>query len=251
VIVDAHAHLGYDYTFDEEFAEAELLASQRDNGINVTLVQPGTAHDLRTAQAQHDAIADLARRHPGRFHGIANPSPYLPEKEYTREVRRCVRDLGFRGVKLHPYAHGVNPLGRSGRRVFALADELGLPVMVHTGSGLPWSAPSLLGPIAAEHPQLKIVAAHAGGMMMAGEAGLLAAQHDNVCLEPSWVGGFVVREWVRRLGPQRIMFGSDHADNAAAELVKLRSADLSEEELSWVLGRTAAVVFGLTWEEAR
>jgi predicted TIM-barrel fold metal-dependent hydrolase len=41
------------------------------------------------------------------------------------------------------------------------------------------------------------------------------------------------------------MFGSDHADNAAAELAKLRTAGLSEEELVWVLGGTALRVFGL------
>jgi hypothetical protein len=41
------------------------------------------------------------------------------------------------------------------------------------------------------------------------------------------------------------MFGSDHADNAVTELTKLRSLGLSGEEIDWVLGRTAAMVFGL------
>jgi uncharacterized protein len=41
------------------------------------------------------------------------------------------------------------------------------------------------------------------------------------------------------------MLASDHADNCAAELAKLRGCGLSEEELEWVLGRTAAEVFGL------
>jgi len=245
MIIDAHAHLGVDEVFDEHFREDELIASQEANGINVTLVQPGTVHNLEGVQEQHDAIAELARRYPGRFYGIANPSPHLPGGQYEREVRRCVLELGFVGIKLHPLAHAVNPVGRHGRRVFAVAAELGVPVMVHTGAGIPWAAPSLLGPVACEHPGLKIVVAHAGAMVLAAEAGNLAEEHPNVYLECSWTGGFLVRRWAERLGAHRLMFGSDHADNAAAELAKLRTCGLDSEQLRWVLGQTAAAVFGL------
>jgi len=41
------------------------------------------------------------------------------------------------------------------------------------------------------------------------------------------------------------MFGSDHVGNAATELTKFRSAGLSQDELDWALGGTAARVFGL------
>ncbi len=84
--------------------------------------------------------------------------------------------------------------------------------------------------------------------MLSAEAGLLAARRPDVYLEVSWLGGHHVRAWVRRLGAQRVLFGSDHAENAAAELAKLRTAGLTEEELTWVLGGTAATVFGLERE---
>jgi len=245
MVIDAHAHLGYDEIFDEDFAEDALLASQSRNSIDITLVQPGTAHDLAGVEKQHDAIADLIARHPGRFRGIANPNPHLVGDCYEREARRCVEELGFVAIKVHPLAHAVNPLGRHGRRAFEVAGGLGVPVMVHTGAGIPWAAPSLLEPIARECPDLRIIVAHAGGSILAAEAGLLAARHPNVFLEPSWAGGFQVRSWVRELGACRVMFGSDHADNAETELTKFRSAGLSDEELGWVLGGTAAAVFGL------
>jgi predicted TIM-barrel fold metal-dependent hydrolase len=244
-IVDAHAHLGFDEVFDEDFTEAALLESQERNGIDVTLVQPGTVHNLNGVRRQHDVIAELARRFPGRFYGIANPSPHLPGEQYEQEALRCVKELGFVGIKLHPFAHAVNPKGEHGRRVFRTAEELGVPVMVHTGSGIPWSAPSLLAAAAKEHPKLAIVVAHAGGMVFASEALQLAEEFENVYLECSWTGGFLVRSFVSRLGAHRVMFGSDHADNAAAELAKLRTAGLSEEELVWVLGGTALRVFKL------
>ncbi len=250
MIIDAHAHLGYDEVFDEDFTEAALLASQSRNNISLTLVQPGTVHDLGGVRKQHDAIADLIARHPGRFRGIANPNPHLPDGAYDREVRRCIGELGFVGIKVHPFAHAVNPLGRHGRHAFDLARELRVPVMVHTGAGIPWAAPSLLGPIAEGYPELKLVVAHAGAGILSAEAGLLAERHANVFLEPSWVGGFQVRSWVQTLGADRVMFGSDHGDNAEVELAKFRSAGLSPDELAWALGGTAAGVFGLPWARA-
>ena len=241
--IDAHAHLGFDPVFDVDFTEQSLLDSQQSNRIDVTLVQPPTVHDLEGVRRCHDAVADLARRFPGRFRGIACPNPHLPGSQFEDEVRRCAEELGFVGLKLHPFGHATNPLGSHGLRVFEAGERLGVPVMVHTGPGIPWTLPSLLRPIAEAHPELKIVVAHAGHNMLAAEAGLLAESCPNVYLEPSWVGGHTILHWVRSLGEHRVMFGSDHGENAATELAKYRSIGLTADELALVLGGTAAQVF--------
>ena len=118
MIVDAHAHLGRDDVFDVDFPEHELIEGQDANGIDVTLVQPPTVHDLDGVMKAHDAVADLCRRYPGRFHGIACPDPHLPGDEFEREATRCMTELGFVALKLHPFGHATNPSGRHGRRVF-------------------------------------------------------------------------------------------------------------------------------------
>jgi predicted TIM-barrel fold metal-dependent hydrolase len=41
------------------------------------------------------------------------------------------------------------------------------------------------------------------------------------------------------------MFGSDLPENMGVELIKLKSLDLNEDELGWILGKTADTVFGL------
>ncbi len=244
-VIDVHAHLGLDPVFDVDFTEQSLLDAQESNGIDLTLVQPPTVHDLEGVRRCHDAVADLAKRYPGRFRGIACPNPHLPGTQFEDEVRRCVEELGFVGLKLHPFGHATNPLGTHGRRVFGVGKKLGVPVMVHTGPGVPWTLPSLLRPIAEEHPGLKIVVAHAGHNMLSTEAGLLAESCPNVYLEPSWVSGLTVLGWVRNPGAHRVMFGSDHGENAATELAKYRSIGLTNDELTLVLGAAAAAVFGV------
>jgi len=251
MIIDAHAHLGKDKIFDEDFSEKELIDSQRKNGIYVTIVQPALADFIDNIKELHNRIFELCNRYPGRFYGMANPNPHLPDNVYEAELRRCITQLRFIGVKLHPFAHGVNPLGHDGRKVFTLANKLKIPVMVHTGSGIPWSDPSLLHPIAEEYPNLKIIVAHAGMMVFALEATYLAKKHANVFLECSWTSGSLIREWIRHIGKDRVMFGSDHADNAPTELAKYRSIGLTNEEINWVLGKTTSFIFGLEEKKNR
>ena len=245
MIIDTHAHLGKDKVFDEDFSEEELVEAQKRNGIDITIVQPATANSIEDVKKLHDAIFELCRRYPGRFYGMANPNPHLPDNVYEAELRRCVTRLKFVGVKLQPFAHAVNPLGHDGRKVFALANKLKIPVMVHTGSGIPWSEPSLLHPIAEEYSTVKIIVAHAGMMVFASEAAYLTKKHVNVFLECSWTAGFLIKEWIKGIGKERVMFGSDHADNAAVELTKYRSIGLTNEEIDWALGKTAQSVFRL------
>lgn len=244
-IVDAHAHLGADQVFDVDFRAEDLVRAQEECGVEVTIVQPATAHDLPTAMRYHDAIAELARARPGRIFGMANPNPHLLGEVYEEEVRRCIDDLGFVGIKMHPTAHAVNPLGRDARRVYEAARRHRVPLMVHTGAGIPWAAPLLFERPCEEYPDVAFVIAHSGMMVLAGEAGELARKRDNVYLECTWTPGFQVRHWAERLGADRLLFGSDHADNTATELTKFRTAGLSPAELDLALGGTALLLYRL------
>ena len=244
-IVDVHAHLGEDQIFEYEFTREELLQGQTANGVTATIVQPASVTDLTTVRAQHDAIAALAAEFPGRFFGMANPNPRLPEADYFAEVRRCVRELSFVGLKLHTLAHATSPTSRAGRRAFEAARALGVPLMIHTGSGIPWAAPALIAPVAQEFPDVRVVIAHSGMMVLAAEALIVAQACPNVVLETSWTGGPHVRRFVRSLGADRVVFGSDHGDNVATELTKHRTIGLTDAELARVLGDTAIEVYGL------
>ncbi|MEM2841947.1 MAG: amidohydrolase family protein [Thermoproteota archaeon] len=245
IVVDAHSHLGFDYVFEEDFTTEKMLKKMERGDIAVSIVQPGTVFDLEGVIKQHNDIADLSTRMRGRIFGMANPNPHLSFEDYHGELERCVNTLGFVGVKLHPLAHAVNPSSLDGRKVFQTALDLGIPVMVHTGVGGPWALPSALIPIATEFPQLKIILAHSGSAMFSNEAAIAARLCPNIYLETSWLPSITIHSLCKTLGADRLMFGSDHAENAETELAKYRTMGLSEEDLEWCLGNTALKVFGI------
>jgi predicted TIM-barrel fold metal-dependent hydrolase len=67
----------------------------------------------------------------------------------------------------------------------------------------------------------------------------------NVYLETSWCGTLDTAMLVRMVGSERMMMGSDAAENVGVEIAKHRSIGLSEAEIENCLGRTATRVFGL------
>lgn len=249
MIIDVHAHLGNDRVFDEMFSEEEQWEKIKQFGVDFTILQPALVHTLEEAKEQHDTIATLCKKHPDKFAGMANPNPHLKDQDYENEVKRCINDLGFVGIKIHPYAHGVNPTGRDGQKVIELARELKVPVMMHTGSGLPFASPINAIPLAQKFPDVQIIIAHCGMMVLANETFIAMKNYENLYADISWTGGFIIREWVHALGANRFMFATDHADNCGTELTKVRTSGLTEVEQDWILAKTAIKVFKLSLEK--
>jgi predicted TIM-barrel fold metal-dependent hydrolase len=240
-IIDAHMHLGEDLLFGTDDSEEVLLDAMDAHGIAAQIVQPGiVARDQKKA---HERIRRFAERHPGRCHGVAVFNPLMDEAEYRDLVRWTVKDLGFKGVKLHPNAFCMAPTHPSAQKIFRVAEELDIVVMIHTGNGLPNALPSLCIPVAREHPALRIVLAHAGGGTFGADAIVAAEVCPNIFLETSWVTSYDLASMVRRLGERRVMFGTDLVNNIAVELAKYRSIGLSESQLEWCFARTAESVF--------
>lgn len=244
-VIDTHAHLGECCVFGLFATEEEMMRRMDENGIDATIVQPYPgAKDFLT---RHNEIADLCAKYPGCFFGLASLSPHIGRDRYQREVERCVKELKFVGVKLHTIGHGVNPLSEDGNLVFETAHELGIPAMVHTGAGIPFSLPALCIPAAQRYPGLKIVLAHAGGGIVSAEAQVAASICENLYLETSWCLGEDIRWMISTIGPDRVMMGADLPSNVPVELAKYRALELQSDVYDKVMGETAIEVFNLRW----
>ena len=249
MIIDIHAHLGFDYVFDYELNENDLLQANEKYGVDVAIVQPFIPRPyIEDHMEIHNRIYELCCKYPNKFYGMASINPHFRPDDYDRELMRCVKELGFVGVKITPIAHAANPASKDCMHVFEIADALGIPVMVHTGNGIPFADPVACIPAANAFPKVKLILAHAGGEMFFEQALMLARNYENVFLEPSWLGVLNTRTAVETLGAGKVMFSSDDPENIPVELVKYRTAIRNEKDLDMVLAGTATKVFNLKYQ---
>ena len=202
MVIDIHAHLGWDYTYDEDFPKYPLVDKLKKLKVDIQIVQPGNCHGIDEVINQHNSIAKLCNEYPGHFFGMANPNPHLDEEEYQNEISRCIEDLGFIGIKLHTLGFAVIPGSKSGRKAFDAAKKYGVPLMVHTGVGIPFAGPVNLIKLAKEYKDVKIIMAHCGQIILANEATAVFDLCPKVYGDTSWTPGFMIKEWIKSYGPR-------------------------------------------------
>ncbi len=243
-IINSHSHLGNSRLADVTYTEAMLIESQEKWGVDVTIVLPIPKSPAGTVAA-HDQIYRLCQDKPGRFFGILDIDPSIDDETYWKEAERCVKELGFVGVKLHTYYHPCNPLTRFTDKVYEMAKHFRIPVIVHTGLIVPFGLPSLQIQRARQFPDVKIILAHMGYNAYTAEAIIAAQVCENIFLETSWTGPGRVKEAIKTLGSERVMMGADQLINVPWELTKIRTIGLNDTQLEDCLARTAIKVFQL------
>jgi predicted TIM-barrel fold metal-dependent hydrolase len=119
------------------------------------------------ALIDNDEVASFVRQHPTRLRGLASVNLTRP-MDAIRELRRCVRDLGFRGLRIVPWIWGLPPDDRRYYPLYAECIELQIPFCLQVGHAGPLMASEPGRPIpylehvALEFPELHIVAGHIG-----------------------------------------------------------------------------------------
>jgi len=245
-ILDAHIHLGEDCVFDEVQTEDDILEAFRENGVTGGIVQPFIPRMyVKDTMEIHDRIARFCKEHPGRFYGMMSMNPHFSPEDYEKEAARCMRELGFVGMKITPIAHAAHPGKKDCMFVYEVARKLRVPVMVHTGAGVPSADPMQMAGGIEAFPDVPFVIAHAGSDNMCGSAIYLANRYENVYIEPSWIAIHNLEAIYRKVGASKIMFSSDMLMNLPVELCKYGRIFRNEEDREQVFHRTLETVFKL------
>ena len=242
-IVDSHSHIGMCDVFGLNQTPGQLLAEMDRHEIQVAVVQPFPG--VQDARLVHDEIATMAAHFPGRVYGLASIWPHGDPDVYEKEIRRCIGELGFVGIKIHTLGHAVGPRSPGALRLITLAAELRVPIMIHTGTGIPFSDPGLWLPLIQRHPTTQFILAHAGAGILGGAALSVAQVCPNVTLETSFVPPQEIRGFCATLGVERVMYGSDVIPAISTEIAKYESLDLREEERNKVMSTNATTLFRL------
>ena len=245
IIVDTHQHLGKCRIFDYDQDEDYIINNMDSKGIDASIVQPFPGAFPQPPEEEHNRIAKLAEKHHGRIFGMCSVNPLaVSDEEWLEEVERCIKNLGFVGIKLHTLGHSLIPSSPAGMRTFEIANKYNVPVMVHTGHSV-MASPSLIIPAARKWPNLPIILAHAGFVSESSNAINVASMFKNVFLEWSWGMADDIVMGINQLGIERNLFGSDIPNNTLTELVKADEAGLDREQLELYLGKNAIKIFNL------
>ncbi|MFX1678609.1 amidohydrolase family protein [Mitsuaria sp. CC2] len=162
MIIDAHLHCTGRETADD------VLRMLDEAGVDIgVLLAPflGDGYSLDDAASLRRGNAHLSRLvrgHPDRLIGLAVVDPRRPDA--PEDLRHAIEQLGLRGAKMvptgwYPYEARVQP-------VFAVADELGLPLLFHSGIFIDGRSGRFCRPSYFEalrdHPRTRVTLAHMG-----------------------------------------------------------------------------------------
>lgn len=173
----------------------------------------------------NDEVAAIVRRYPNRFVGFASVDPWKGKRAIA-EIERAVMDLGLSGAKFHPSIQAFYPHDRRFYPLYEKIAELGVPTLFHTGTSglgagtpggmkikLDYSRPLYLDHLAADFPQMTIIAAHTGWPWHE-ELLAIIGQKANVYMDLSgWLPRYipsVIWEHARSRLQDKVLFGSDY-----------------------------------------
>ena len=241
-IFDTHTHLGAARHSGRTASADDLLREMDKHGVDRALAIPFPVVDDH--RREHDLIGRAVREHPDRLMGAACLDPFLPLGEFRDEVHRCREEYGFVALKLQPQYHGLNPFSNASDFFFEAAIENRMAVVCHTGSGLPFSLPSLCMAPARKFPELTLVVAHCGGGIFVHEAILAALFCPNIVLELSSLMPHQVLEVLAHVPADRLMAGSDLPESMGTEIGKILTLAVSDDAKRSILSGTACRIFG-------
>ena len=114
--LDVHAHLGKDVVFGHVITEENLLDGYKDTIVQGAIVQPSLPRfSLKANKEIHDRIFEFSKCDKMKIWGMASIYPHFTQEEYREEAIRCVKELGFVGLKLTPIGHACDPESEDGR----------------------------------------------------------------------------------------------------------------------------------------
>ncbi len=237
-IVDVHAHV---HTGDRAKQTQErnedakrLFGTPQDAPKDVNAVYEGLngmavifdvdSETTTGLKISNDEVADLANNSNGRLIGFGSVDPRKGDAA-LEEVERC-KQIGMRGMKFQPITQRFSPGKKRYYPLWELCETLNMAVIFHTGTtaigngspggrglhlkyGRPFPS---IDDLAAEFPNLTIVAAHPGWLWHE-ELVAIARHKGNVFVDLSgWSPKYLPETTLRYMNsviPEKFLFGSD------------------------------------------
>ncbi len=200
----------------------------QSNNVDKSFVLGFKSRYLR-AEIPNRLVADYVARFPQKLIGFAGIDPTEPGA--ADEVRIAKAELKLRGVTISPANQDFHPTDSRAMAVYAEAEKLGMPVLVHPvgqfteQSKLEYARPYLLDEVARVFPRLPIIVSQMGQPWV-DETIVLLGKHHNVFAD---VSGLLSRSWQaynalvaahQHQVIDKLLFGSDFPYTSATDCIE-------------------------------
>lgn len=218
--VDVHCHIGHDIDGTRQTAEM-LLEKMNQCGINHAIIFPFNElyqeHCFKRANA---LIAEIMKKHSERFTGFCRLDPH--DSLAITELKRCVNELGLRGIKLHPRAQSLELDEAYMVSIYELAENYDIPILIHTSGVVKGVDPVKFVNIVHNFSNVNFIVGHSykahygiyssdpnASSHAFKEILGLARQQKNVYFETSFLPIAYLDELIEKISANQVVFGSD------------------------------------------
>jgi len=198
---DAHTHTGANdpdgYALDVE----RLTEALDEIGSRAAVF---TMHEPDGYPAANDRILAEAADSNGQLVAFCRLDPHAGDA--AAEAERCL-DAGARGIKLHPRAERFRLEERLTEPIFSVANERGVPVLIHAGRGIPALGSDAVD-LCERFPRARLILAHAAVCDL-GWIWREAASHPNLFFDTAWWNPNDLLALFALVPPGQVLWGSD------------------------------------------
>jgi hypothetical protein len=224
-----------------------------ENGVDYA-VALAEISPITTGVLSNEAVVELCQEVDCLI-PFCSINPFLVA-DLAGELERYVTDLGFRGLKLYPTYHHFYANSSRMYPLYAKAQELGIPVMIHTGSSifrgarLKYGDPLYMDDVAVDFPELTLLMVHSGRGFWYDRAYFLARLHANMYMEIAGLPPQKLLNYFPELErvADKVIFGSDWPGmpHIGRNIEIIRGLPLREETKEKILGGNAARILGIS-----
>jgi predicted TIM-barrel fold metal-dependent hydrolase len=203
----------------QSFPDAEELLRELDAaGIERALLLGWYWEHPASCALQNRFFADCLRAHPDRLSAFATVQPAAGPAVCRAELD-CARDEGLCGVgELSPHAQHHDLAAPGLEEVLAWAGAAGWPVNLHVTDPAAGPYPGRIATpladfraLALRFPGTRFILAHWGGLLpLAGDGPAPANVWYDTAASPLVHGPEIWERFLHAVGPERVLFGSDH-----------------------------------------
>lgn len=264
MIIDCHTHIN-NYHNDEVVSLKECLDNlQREmkkNRVDIALVL--TSYKVTPGRpSTRDAV--LATRDMDHVFIVAGIRYESFRKEDLGELREYLAEGSIRGLKLYPGYEPFYPSDQKLHSVYELAEEFGVPVMIHSGDTynpmgrIRFSHPLHIDDVAVDHPGVNIVICHIGNPWIR-DCMEVVYKNKNVYTD---ISGLVLGDFTDRfevymrkqlqemllygVEPDKVLYGTDWPISSMSSYLEfMNELNIPDREKKKILSENALRLFKL------